>query len=179
MGGMQQNGLAESQGFSILQIVKNNWYLILHFPPTQQTGWSQSVLRMLLLALVACKITPQNAELDASLHFYIFYSDVNWDFLFPVDIVPSTAPSCWAPHHNLPFATLATSQGHPRLLGQARMFRTLCGQMAFWNTHFFVKYVEKRPFWAVKFGWNHPGIGKSCGSRTAWDLQEMGEGQRM
>lgn len=65
--GMQQNAQAESQGFFILQIIINNQYLVLHFPPTQQTGRGQRVLRLLFLALVACKITPQNAELDASL----------------------------------------------------------------------------------------------------------------
>lgn len=133
--GMQQHDQAESQGSSILQIIINNWYLVLHFPPTQQTGWGHSVLKMLFLAMGACKRTPQNAELDASLQKKNYFG-VNGDFLFPVDIIPSTAPSCWAPQHILPFATVAASQGHQRLLGQARMFRTLCKQMVLWKTPF-------------------------------------------
>lgn len=143
---MQQNGQAESQGFSILQIIINNWYIIFHFLPTQQTGWGQRILRMLFLAIVACEITPPKMQnwMQAS---KIFYFILVWTeifcslwILFPPQPHPAEQHITAFP---LPLWQLPKDiQGYQDKQG---CFRALSGQMVLWNTYF-CKMCRKETF---------------------------------
>lgn len=177
--GMQENGQAESQRFSILQIIINNWYLILHFPSTQQAGWGQRILGMLFLALAACKVTPPNSELDASLQIFVFFFWCELRFSVPCGYCSLHSPILLSTTSQ---PSLCHCGNFPRTSKVIRTSKDVLGPSVdnwFYETRIFVKSVEKKPFWAVTFGWNHAGFRKSCGSRTAWELQEMGEGQLM